>query len=284
MAAKSPYTANTWGQFKYCPYEAPYEEVTDCFVGTTAGGSKGGFFEYGRVKVKLSKPISLQGGGRGSGEEVTVVPATHGGETLEAPELPVTGGISLFNKKVQEEVGWPAALKQSWKEAKANGQKAVNVKIEMAGNECFEVPGCLDTEHILLRKGTAFRLPLKVKVTSPWLESLESGPCYIGSDENPIHVNLTTEGSGSTGSIGFNEDFTTVALVGSRLVDMAWHIEPASGPKGCGGVYESYIDQSLENVLEMDPTRTGVVILKGTLYDGQKELVETRGKESGEIP
>jgi hypothetical protein len=284
-SAKDPFSVHTWGQYKYCPYEEPYENITDCYAGITAGGSKGGFFEYGRVKVKLNQSIYLHGGFKGGGSEVEVSPAVHGGETLEAPELKVTGGIGLFNKAVQEQEEWPAALKESWKEAKKAKETAVNVKIEMAGNECFTVPGCLSTERILLEEGTAFRLPLKVKVTSPWLSKLGGGPCYIGSDENPIHINLTTEGSGSAGSLKFEENFLQLELHESKLVDVGWHIGAASAPKGCGGEYESFIDASLENVLQMSPARTGIVVLQGNLHDATNNSnILEEGEKTGELP
>ena len=91
--AKDPYNENTWGQYKYCDYENyPGGEITDCFAGITAGGSKGGFFQYGNVKVKLNQSIYLHGSFKGDGAEVEVEPAVHGGETLEAPELKVTRG------------------------------------------------------------------------------------------------------------------------------------------------------------------------------------------------
>ena len=84
LAKKSPYNEHTWAQYKACPYEAEYSEVTDCFAGITAGGGEGGFFEYGTVKVKLDQSIRLQGGFRGGGSSIEVVPATHGYETLES--------------------------------------------------------------------------------------------------------------------------------------------------------------------------------------------------------
>ncbi len=282
--AKDPYTQNTWGQYKYCPYEKPYSEVTDCFAGITAGGSKGGFFEYGHVKVSLNKSIVLQGGFKGAGSEIEVVPAINGGETLEAPELKVSGGIGLFNKQIQQSAEWPAALTQSWKEAKKNKENTVFAKIEMAGNECFEVPGCLDTENLLFEEGIAFRLALKVKVTGPWLEKLGGGPCLIGSDEHPVKQNLTSEGAGRSGQLFFSEQFTNLELKGSKLVDLGWHIEEASAPKGCGGEYETYVDNALSDVLEISPHRTGITVLQGNLHDAAKEAVATEGVESGELP
>ena len=161
----------------------------------------------------------------------------------------------------------------------------------MAGNECFEVPGCLDTENILFEEGMAFRLPLKVKVTSPWLEKLGSGPCYIGSDENPIHINLTTEGAGRRGEPRLQRSIhqhlpARQQAGGLRLA----HPEEASGPKGCGGAYESYVDKAL-NCAEANTrngaelAKTGIVVLQGNLHDAAKaDAVLAEGVESGELP
>lgn len=289
--AKEAYTQNTWGQYKACPYEEPYEDVTDCFAGITAGGGNGGFFEYGHIKVKLSKPIKLQGGFKGGGASIEVVPATHGYETLEAPELKVEKGIKVLTKEIQQEAEWPQSLKESFKEATKNKESAVYAKIEMAGTECFTVPGCLDTENILFEEGTAFRLPLKVKLTGPWLEKLGGGPCEVGNDENPIHINLTTEGAGRAGSFYANEEFTNLYFANTKLVDFGWHIPKVSGASGCGGSeYESYVDKALNLALEIEypeggeRPKTGVVELEGSTHDAAKEAVESEGVASGEIP
>ena len=163
---------------------------------------------------------------------------------------------------------------------------AVYAKIEMAGNECYEVPGCLDTENILFEEGVAFRLPLKVKVTSPWLEKLGGGPCLIGNDENPIHINLTTAGGGRSGELLFNEEFTNLVLTNTKLVDTNWHIEEASAPTGCGGPEnEQYIDKALSLALEIQNSgRKGIVVLQGKTHDAARSAVLTEGFESGELP
>jgi hypothetical protein len=289
--AKDPYNQNTWGQYKACPYEKPYSEVTDCFAGITSGGGNGGFFEYGHIKVKLNKSIYLHGGFKGGGSEVEVVPAREGYETLEAPELKVQGGIKVITKLIQEEAKWPQALKESFKQAAKNKESGINVKIEMAGEECFTVPGCLSTENIVFEEGTAFRLPLKVKVTGPFLEKLGGGPCYIGSDENPIHINLTTGGAGRAGSFNANEEFTNLFFSSTKLVDLGWHIPIASGAHGCGGPeYESYVDKALNIALEVEYpeggeiTKTGIVVLQGSTHDAAKEGVLNEGFASGELP
>jgi hypothetical protein len=280
-SAKDPYTVDTWGQYKNCPLEAP--GITDCFAGITAGGSKGGSFQFGKITVKLNKPIVLQGGFKGGGSEIEVIAPTNGAETLEAPELKVAGGLSVISKLNQEEAEWPQALKDSYKEAKKNKEAGVNVKIEVAGNELYEVPGGLDTENLLLEEGAAFRLPLKVKVTSPWLEKLGGGPCYIGSDAHPIMQHLTSGDAGRAGSLGFNDAGTNIEISDSKLVDVGWHIEEASGASGCGGSeYETFVDNALDKALEIHPWKTGITVLQGNLHDGASSAVRQIA-EKGEL-
>jgi hypothetical protein len=276
LAAKDPYSVNTWGQYKDCPYENP--EIEECFYGRTNGGAEGGEFQYGHIRVLLSKPIVIQGGAKfNENNEQEVKPAVNGGETLESPELKVVKGLNVITPKVQTEAEWPTALKESFNAAKKAKETQAFVKIEMAGNECFEVPGCLNTEAIVNEEGIAFRLSLKVKVTSPWLEKLGGGPCYIGSDEHPIKQNLTTETAGNFGEgIEFNApEYNNVEIFNSELVDTHWHIEPASGPNGCGGPeYESYIDGALGNLLEINRAdKTGITWLKGNLHDANSHKV-----------
>jgi hypothetical protein len=290
-----PWGVNNFKAYKYCPWEEwepgvfEQKKITYCFNGITLGGKHGGFFEYGHIKVPLSKSVRLQGGFKGNGEEIEVLPAANGGETLEAPPLPVEGGIKVITPLIQQEAEWPQALKEAFKEAEKNGEKAIDVKIEMAGNECYEVPGCLDTENIIIEEGTAFKLPLKVKVTGPFLEKLGGGSCEIGSDTNPIHINLTTEDEGTAGELEFNETFTNIFLQGSRLVDFGWHISKASGATGCGGSYESYVDKALNLALEVESPegyeiywRGGIVVLQGDLHTGSVKVAGPLG-EKGEL-
>ncbi len=292
-----PWGKSNYRAFKACPWEEykewsniePNMGITDCVLGITLGGKQGGFFEYGKIRVPLSKAVKLQGGFRGSGATIQVVAPREGYEPLEAPPLPVEGGLKVISPVIQEEANWPEALKESYKTALMNGEKGIDVKIEMAGEECLTVPGCLDTTHILEEKGVAFRLPLKVKVTAPWLETLGAQPCYIGSDENPIHINLTTEGDGSAGDgVKFNEEFTISYLANSKLVDTGWHIPKVSGAS-CGGEYASYLDKALNIALQVEGAdgyefteKTGIVVLKGDLHDGIAEAV-AEAAERGEV-
>jgi hypothetical protein len=279
-----PWGRNDYHAYKHCPYNNL--ELTDCFTGVTLGGKNGGYFEYGTVKVPLSKSIKLQGGYKGSGNSIEISPEKPSGETLEAPPLPVTGGISVITDEIQQSAQWPQELKDAFTAAKKEKATAMDVQIELAGTELYEIPGSLDTENILFEEGIAFKLPLKVKVTGPFLEKLGSGPCYIGNDANPIHVNLTAEGVGSAGVLAFSDDFNNVFLQGSKLVDLGWHIPVASGASGCGGAFETYVDKAINLALQVETsggseftTRKGIVVLQGDLHDGPTSTTRTEAEK-----
>jgi hypothetical protein len=287
LAAKDPYSLKTWGQFKYCPWQNT--ELTDCIYGRTNGGSEGGEFQYGHVRVKLSKPVVIQGGANGYGDETNFFPAANGGTTIESPPLKVSKGINIITPQIQQEAGWPEALKEAFLAAKKAKETKMFVQIEIAGNECYEAEGCVDTENLLGQEGTTFRLPLKVKVTGPLLEKLGGGPCEVGNDEHPIHVNLTTGNFGLVGEIAFNEEFTMIEIKENQLVDVNWHISKESGATGCGGEYESYVDKAMNLALEIESnggnefaSKTGMVWLRGDLFDASVEAVRERG-EKGEL-
>lgn len=296
LAAKEPYNSNTWGQFADCPYEN-YPVTTDCFYGRTAGGSEGGEFKYGHVRVKLNKQIVIHGGFKGGGSEVEVEnPAK--GELLEAPELAIVGGLNIITPQMQEEAEWPAALKESFAAAKKAKETKAFAKIETAGNECVTVPGCLSTENLLFEEGTTFRLALKVKVTSAWLEKLGGGPCYIGSDENPVKQNLSSAGAGRAGVFSANNEFTNLNFASTALVDVGWHISQASGANGCGGSeYETYVNHAINLALEVErhnaeaktyeelPSKKGITYLTGSLHDGAASAVKKLHEEGNpELP
>jgi hypothetical protein len=296
--ARDKYSVNTWQQYKHCPYAGPVgvgtgfeHEITDCFTGVTNGGSSGGYFQYGTVLTKLSKSITIQGGFRGEEDHIEVFAPEDGALLLESPPEPIVKGLKVITPAIQEEAGWPEALKASFAEAKANKEMKAFATIETAGDECTTVPGCLDTESILFRAESppAFRLALKVKVNNAWLEKLGGGsPCLIGSDENPIKQNLVTSGAGSSGTgLHFNEEFSQLELENTRLVDVSWHIPQVSGASGCGGTeWETYVDKALNLALEVENAgggevtdKYGVTVLTGNLHDALAEAAKEKVEE-----
>jgi hypothetical protein len=286
--AKEKYSANTWAQFKYCPYNDT--EVQACTVGLTSGGAHGGFFQLGRVEVPLRKPVALQGGliedegapGAEAGSD-RFVAAANGGETLESPELAVKGGLKLITKKVQEEVGWPQALKESFKEAIKNKETALDVKIETAGNSLYENPNALNVSHLLDAEGNTFELPLKTTMSNSWLAKLGGGPCTVGNEAHPILQDLTSAGAGNLGTLTFNEEFTVVEIENNRLVDFNWPVEEEALASGCGGSYESYVDRAIDVVTESAyGTHYGFTVLSGNLYTASRQAVQEQA-EAGNL-
>jgi hypothetical protein len=276
--AKDPYNFTTLGQYKGCPYTNT--AVNYCYVGRTAGGTNGGYFQLGNVKVALNKPITLQGGFIGTEGELKVVAATNGFQTLEAPELKVQGSIGLITHRIQEEVGWPASLMQSFKEAKQRKETSLNVQIELAGgNLIYETPGALDTENLLEEKGPTFKLPMKVRLINPWLASLGGGPCEIASDANPVWQYLSSEPPGRAGTFGEAYEFLVVGFKESRLIAYNWPVP--EGANGCGsGEDEAFVDAALNKVLEL-PRAHGITILQGDLFTGNRTFVQEK-YEKGE--
>jgi hypothetical protein len=281
MAAKDPYTVNTLAQFAHCPYEN--EEVTDCFFGRTAGGSAGGYFQYGHVFVALKKPIVIQGGLKGEVPNAEVEPPTGGAKLLESPEEPISKGMKVITPQIQNEAEWPEALKQSFKEALKNKEAKAYAVVEEAGTECITVPGCVNTLSLLseIDDPPAFKLALKVRVVNPWLEKLGGGPCLIGSDEHPVKQNLVTSGAGRPGVVRFNSEFTVAGILGSALTDAGWHVSKEQGANGCGGEYEAYVNKALNIALEVEDVKglervhkTGITYLTGNLYDGLREAMQ----------
>jgi len=272
------YSTKTWTQFKYCPYLDKEAEATGCMFGETSGGPNGGFFQLGRVRVPLAKPVIIQGAfaeEAAPGEEGShkVLPATNGGETLESPELKVPGGLKMITATVQKQAGWPQSLIESFKEAVANKETALKVKIELAGgNQLFENPNALNTNNLLNRAGNTFELPLKVRMINPWLTKLGGGPCTVGNEAHPIVQDLTSGGAGTPGELHFNSGFSMIEIQNSRLVDFNWPVEEGAAAGGCGGAYESYVDDAINRLLEI-PGSAGFTVLQGTLFTAARPAV-----------
>ncbi len=215
-----------------------------------------------------------------------IVGPEDGAETLESPELKVTKGLKTITPAIEEEAGWPQALKESFNAALKNKEGTLNVKIELAGDSLYETWGALSTERLLFEQGSAFELPLKVKLTGPWLEKAGGGPCLIGNDAHPIVQNLSTESPGRAIEPGGfiwdelpGEEFYEDELKGSTLTDLSWPVPAEAGATGCGGSYESYVNTAIDDALELQYGRHGTTILSGDLFNGPTAIVKERAEE-----
>jgi len=249
-----------YARFSKCPYTSASVEF--CIYAETTSGS----FVLGKKSVPLVKPVILQGGLEGAGGDFnnsfSLVGATDG-NTLSKSAQPVPGGLL----GVTAPTWWPVILQNLFNETINNGFTGVTATVEIAGPASGVK---VNLARALEQNGAAFTLPVKVKLDNPFL----GGSCYIGSNSNPVKLNLTTGTTspplpnkpitGSTGELSEPAE-AMLALKGNRLVDNSFS---APGANGCGGFLFSWAVDPFVNSIVGVPSAAGTntAILEGTTY------------------
>jgi hypothetical protein len=119
----------------------------------------------------------------------------------------------------------------------------------------------ISTDNVLNEEGVGLSLPIKVHLENTFLGS----ECYIGSNSDPITLNLTTGTtappkpnepiSGKFGTYKLNEfeGLTYTEITNNTLVDNAF-----SAPKvsGCGGILATVLDPVIDSKLSL-PSASG---------------------------
>lgn len=260
-----------YAPFAQCPLSNP--EVTQCLIAESSSGE----FTVGKKTVPIDKPITLQGGFHESNTGAQTFLGAENGDTLSKTELTVPGGLlGIVAPKT-----WPEWLQKAFNEFINNGFTGVSEITELA-RPASDIG--INTNNLLEEEGVALSLPVKVKLNNVLLGSA----CYVGSEAEPIDLNLTTgttsppEGTpnkpikGAAGEISFNEDFTIVTLSGGSLVDNAFSAPAANG---CGGVLSSLIDPLVDDILGV-PAGSGynTAILTGKLQQANPAAVRASEK------
>lgn len=259
-------------RFSKCPFSNPAVEV--CVYAETNAGQ----FKVGSKTVPLVNKQILQGGAipAEAGNvftDLTMVAASDGNTLSKTPQ-PVPGGLL----GVTAPSWWPQILKDLFNETINNGFTGVTATTEIAG----PVSGVkLNLINTLGQTGTALRLPVKVKLSNPFLGS----NCYIGSNSNPIVVNLTTGTTsppppntpitGTPGELGGLEEGIVVYNKKNRLVDNSF---AAPGANGCGGILFSWlVDPFVESIVGV-PSAAGnnTAILEGDTYLGDTARIRPK--------
>lgn len=251
-----------YARFSKCPYTNTSVEF--CLYAETTGGS----FVTPAKTVPLKNPTILQGGLSGAEENPSnplSLSAPTSGDALSKTAQPVPGGLL----GITAPSWWPQILKDLFNETINNGFTGVTSTVEIAG----PVSGVkLNIANAVTQTGAAFTLPVKVKLSNPFLGS----NCYLGSNSNPIKLNLTT---GTTSPPGPNKpisgssgEFTELAegafaLKNNKLVDNSFAVPGASG---CGGILFSWAVDPLVDSIVGTPSAAGsnTAILEGTTYLG----------------
>lgn len=254
-------TATPTGEFEVfaqCPTSNPL--VEGCVYALTESGE----FVMGNETVPITKTITLQGGIYENEEtnEKFFVGASNG-ETLSKTPQNVPGGLAgLINCT---EISFYIA-RVACEATLEKGLTGVTATAEIAGPASgIEV----NTGHVITEIGVAVKLPIKVHLENAFLGSA----CYIGSNSEPIMLNLTTGTTsppppnepikGAAGEQEENAEGTILTLKHNELVDNAF---AAPGVNGCGGILSSLIDPLIDLKTGL-PSAAGhnTAILKGTL-------------------
>jgi hypothetical protein len=257
--ATEHHPTGNFAPFADCPLSNP--SVTQCIVASTTSGE----FTVGKKTVPINKTITLQGGTipiKGSGE-VTFV-AAENGETLSKTPLYVPGG--LFGLKPPEYLN--KEQKEKFEEMVNKGLTGVTETTELA-KPASAIK--LNTTNLISETGVALQLPVKVKLSNVFLGS----GCYVGSEANPIILNLTTGTTsppepnkpikGSAGALEILEEGALLRLLGGSLVDNAFAAPEATG---CGAPFSALVDKLVDSVFGV-PAAAGLntAILTGNLED-----------------
>lgn len=257
-----------FARFAKCPLTNSV--VYACLYAETTSGS----FTLGNKTVPVKNPVILQGGIE------TVEPkellgelkfyGASDGNTLSKTPQPVPGGLL----GVTAPSWWPQLLKDLFNETINNGFTGVTATVELAAPATSVKVSLINT---LVQQGVALGLPVKVKLSNPFLGS----NCYIGSNSNPVQLNLTTGTTSPpppntpiTGSPGLLSQPVPGLLVdkGNRLVENAF---AAPGADGCGGLLFSWaVDPFVDSIVGTpSPAGKNTAILEGTNYIGEKAAV-----------
>ena len=255
-----------YAPFADCPLSNP--SLTFCLVADTTSGE----FTVGKKTVPINKTITLQGGiieNEATGA-LTFVGAENG-ETLSKTALNVPGG--LFGIHPPE--SWPKEAKEKFEEMINKGLTGVTETTELA-KPASDIG--INTNNLIDEKGVALSLPVKVKLSNFLLGS----SCYVGSESNPITLNLTTGTTeppepnkpikGSAGTAEFKDEFNIVVLSGGSLVDNAFSAPEATG---CGGAFSKLIDPIVNSQFGL-PAAAGhnTAILTGKLEEAVASAVK----------
>lgn len=255
-----------YAQFNYCPLGNP--SVNFCFRSEETGG----FLTIGKKTTPIVNPQVLQGGLAIDLEtfNTTFVGAETGNTLVKTPQ-PVPGGLL----GVTAPAWWPKFLRDLFNETINNGFTGVGATVELAAPASAIKFSLLNT---VTGEGPALAMPVKVKLSNPFL----GNNCYIGSNSNPIQLNLTTGTTsppppntpikGSIGEVTENEQHTIQTIKNNKIVDNSFAVP---GANGCGGILLSWaVDPFVESIVGIpSPAGSNTAVLEGKVQIAQKQPV-----------
>jgi hypothetical protein len=254
-----------YAAFAGCPLS---DRATDlCISARTESGE----LKIGRRTIPITRTITLQGGiheGEAGGRQEFI--AARGGETLSVTPQPIPGGL----REIVAPALLPATLRERFDRLVARGEAAVTATTELvAPARAIGV----STQNLAEAKGIGLSLPVKVKLSSPFLGE----SCYIGSNAHPIAISLTTGTTrrssshgpvaGKPGHAEFKDGYNLVTLFENTLVSDSF---PVPRVTGCGGTLSALLDPALDAELGL-PVAAGrnEAIMNGTIKNANAPAV-----------
>jgi hypothetical protein len=222
-------TTDPYAPFSSCPTAAVLAAATahgdtadhtSCLTAVVTGGS----FVMGKASVPVTAPSVLQEGSYSDNAGNTTAVAPTDGKLFTSSPMQVPGG--LLGVKGTENL--------------LPGLTDVKATVELATSTPPEV----SVLNLLYGGGTVATLPIKIHLTN----ALLGKNCYIGSDKDPIVLNLSVGPTappapnepitGYRGDIAFQagpNGGSVIAATGATLVDNSFSVPGATGC-GAGGL------------------------------------------------
>jgi hypothetical protein len=240
--------------------------VEDCIFAQT----KSGEFKVGKKTVPIVNTITLQGGFYETEKGLQFV-AAENGETLSKTAQPVPGGLL----GILAPSFLPGFLQELFNEFINKGITGVTATTELAAPASSIG---LSTQNLIEESGIALSLPVKVKLSNPFLGE----SCYVGSNSHPVVIEFTTGATsppppnksihGKAGTFEQEDGFLLIRLKNNSLVNNSFAVP---GVEGCGGIFSFLIDPAVNAELGT-PAAAGnnTAILNGTLETANAATVK----------
>jgi hypothetical protein len=266
LSVASPALAAPKGEyavFADCPLSNA--ELSACLVARTESGE----ITIGKQTVPIKNTQTLQGGfieNRETGA-MTFVGAADGNTLSKTPQKVPGGLLGLVKCNEIENKEEREACEAIFE----NSLTGVTATTELAApaSSIGLCEGCLLLELPSPPYPPALSLPVKIKLDNPLLGS----KCYIGSNSNPIILNLVTGTTsppppnkpikGKVGEITSRAEGGILVIKNNTLVDNSFAAPKA---EGCGGFFSFLINPIINAKLGLpSPAGTNTAILNGTL-------------------
>jgi len=261
--------ANGYSVFSECPLGTVH--MNGCIYSPTEGGE----VTLGKQSVPIENTQVLQGGLIREEEPfVKHLVGALNGETLTKTPQNVPGGLAGLVKctEIKGSGLVEKALRITCKLTLEGSLTGVNAITELAEPASAVA---INTQAEQSGEGIALTLPVKIRLENPLLGS----ECYIGSEAEPIKLELktgaTTVGgpTGSPGTLSTIEGGGIALISGVSLVSNSFAAPAATG---CGPL--GLLDGTVDSQIGLpSPAGSNIAVLNGKVEIANSEIVEEYG-------